>query len=103
FGQTEIQNLGLIAFRDEYVCRLNVAVDDSLRMRRVQAIDDLNRQVQQLIQFYLVSFQAMFERLSFQQFHNDEREWALRSTFAHKHARIDIMDRTDVRMVQRGG
>ena len=49
FGQTEVQDLRLPAIGNEDVCRLDVAMDDSLLMRRVQAVGDLNGQIQQMI------------------------------------------------------
>ena len=48
-GQTKIQNLGLPAACDEDVRRLDVAMHDSLDMRSVQRISDLNRDLQLLI------------------------------------------------------
>ncbi len=47
FGQPEIQHLGVPALGDKDVGRLDVAVDDTLRMRGVQAIGDLNRKREQ--------------------------------------------------------
>jgi hypothetical protein len=46
--QAEIKHLGMPALGDENVCRLNVPVDDPLRVRRVQSIRNFNRQRQQL-------------------------------------------------------
>ena len=40
--QAEIQNLGVTPFRDEYICRLDVTVDNTLRMRCVKGVSNLD-------------------------------------------------------------
>ena len=47
FGQAEVQDLRLPATGNKDVCRLDVAMDESLLMRRVQAVGYLNGQIQQ--------------------------------------------------------
>jgi len=49
FGQAEIENLGVAALRDEEVRRLNITMDDSLRMRRVPTIGNFDGDSQQRI------------------------------------------------------
>jgi len=41
-GQPKIQNLGVLALGDEKVRRLDVAVDNTLGMRGVQPVGNLN-------------------------------------------------------------
>jgi len=42
-SQPEIQNLGVPAFGDKDIRRLDIAVNDSLRMRGIQPVGNLNR------------------------------------------------------------
>ena len=51
FCQTEIQNLGLAAIRHEDIRRLDVAMDDALRVRRIQRVSDLDGEVEQGIRW----------------------------------------------------
>ncbi len=44
-GQPEIENLGLIAFGDKDVSRLDVTMDDALRVSRIEGVGHLNREV----------------------------------------------------------
>jgi len=45
FGDAEIEQLRLAALRDEDVCRLDVAMDDALRVRGVERVGDLTARV----------------------------------------------------------
>ena len=45
-GQAEVENLGLTAIRDEYVCRLDVAVDDALSVGSVEPVGSLDGNIQ---------------------------------------------------------
>ena len=93
-GQAEIENLRLPARGDEDIRRLDVAVDDPLRVGRIQAICNLNRQVQQLIRLKRLAFDAVFKGLSFQQLHGDEGP-----AFEF----VDVMNGADVGMIQCAG
>ena len=42
FRQSKIKNLGVPALGDKNICGLNIAVNDALRMRRIQRIGNLN-------------------------------------------------------------
>src|SRR6266478_3006861 len=46
--QAEVQNLRMAAFGDKNICRLNIAVNDAVRVGGVECVGDLNTQVQQL-------------------------------------------------------
>ena len=45
-GQAEVQNLGVAALGDENVRGLDVAVNDSLGMRGVESVGDLDAETQ---------------------------------------------------------
>jgi hypothetical protein len=62
-GQAEIKNLRLAARGDENVPRLDVAMDDALRVRGIERIGNLHRQIEQLFQLYGSSFDAVLKRL----------------------------------------
>ena len=92
-GQTEIEQLGLAAFGHEDVRRLDVAVDDLLRMGRVQRVGDLRSpdRAPCSISIGLPPI-VCFERLPFHHLHRDERT---------PFVLADLVDRADVGMVQR--
>ena len=89
-GQPEVEDLQAILMDHEQVLGLDVTVDDSLRVRRVEAIRDLNRQIQQALSFQSLSADHLPERLPFQQLHGDERLTI---------EVVDFVDRADVRVV----
>ncbi len=94
-GKSEIQNLGVAAIGDEDIRRLDIAVDDALRMRHIEGVGNFNGEVLQILQFHRAARDGVFQRLAFQIFHGDEGGAILLA---------DIMDRADVGMIQgRGG
>ena len=80
------------AIRNEDVRRLDVAVNDAGRVRRVQAIGDLDRQGKQSLCFNRLTRDHMLQRHALQEFHGDERSATLLA---------DVVNRADVRMIQR--
>src|SRR5262249_49319904 len=64
--QAEIQNLDLPASRNEYVRWLDIAVQDSFRVRRLQRIAYLHGEIQQLRNRHALSIHAVLQRLSFE-------------------------------------
>ncbi|OLC40850.1 MAG: hypothetical protein AUH43_25675 [Acidobacteria bacterium 13_1_40CM_65_14] len=90
-GQTEVQNLRLISSRDEDVGGPDVAMDDALRVRRIQTVGDLNGQLQQGVLF---ERDEMVERGTFEPFHDDERAAVVL---------VDVVNRANVRVVERRG
>ena len=48
--QTEIQNFGVPALGDKNVGRLDVAMDDAFRVRRIERVGNLNPQLQHLLE-----------------------------------------------------
>src|SRR5207249_4071358 len=97
-GQTEIENLGLVATGHENVGGLDVAVDDSLGMSGVESVGDLRAEIEQLPEFHSLvvgpAVDPVLERLAFQQLHGDEVASAVFS---------NLVDRADIWVVQSGG
>src|ERR1022692_1022103 len=94
FGQPEIEDLGMTAYRDENVGGLNVAMNDPLGMGRVQSISDVDGDVEELLDVDWPIVDQVLESPSFEKLHYEECPTVL---FA------DVIDDADVGMVQRGG
>jgi len=80
----------MAAFHNENIRGLDVPMDDSLGMRGIERVSDLNRQAQQSMGFDRLAGDAMPQRHAFQKLHGDERLPVLLA---------DIIDSTDIRMV----
>src|SRR6266566_5804586 len=91
FSQPEIENLGVSALGHEQVCRLDVAVNNSLRMRCIEGIGDFYSQLQQRFQLYRLCSNAMFQGYTIEKLHRDEGLSILVA---------DIIDRANIRVVQ---
>jgi hypothetical protein len=92
-GQSEIENLRLTSVGDEDIRRLDVPMDDSLRVCRIQGVGDLDAQIEHHLDLQRLARDPMPQRLPFQQFHGDEP-----SSIGF----VNFVDGADVRMVQRG-
>src|SRR5208282_1698886 len=93
-GQAEVENLGVSPVGDKNVCRLDVAVDDSLGVRGVESVGNLNRQAEQDFRLHGLSADAMLERLAVQKLHGNERLPVLLA---------DIVNRANVGVIERRG
>jgi hypothetical protein len=78
---------------DENIRRLDVAVNDSLGVRRFEPFGDLDTQFEQQIERERLAVDAMLERLAFEALHR--QEWLAL-------VRPDFVDGADVGMVERG-
>jgi hypothetical protein len=83
----------MAAGRDEDVRGFDIAMDDSLRVRRIECVRNLDAELDNAVELERMAFDEMFEGLTFEQLHHEE---LLSFVFA------DVVDRADVRMVQRG-
>ena len=90
--QTEVEDLGLAAGVDEDVRRLDVTVNDSLRVRRLERVRELNADIEQASDVERAAADPLRERDPFQQFHGDE---------VLPLELIDRVDSADRRMVER--
>src|ERR1700728_2389481 len=91
--QAKIQNFRLAALDQKNIRGLDVAVDDALRVRRIQTVCDLNAGFEELRYFDGLPFDAVLQSFPFQQFHGDKRP-----AFEFS----NVVDGTDVRMIERG-
>jgi hypothetical protein len=90
-SQTKVENFGVSALSDKNICRLDVAVNDSLGMRRIERIGDLNCQRENRVSLHRTVADAMFQRHAIQKLHDDKRLLILLS---------DLINGTDIRMIQ---
>ena len=93
-GQPEVQDLRLAAVGQEDVRRLDVTMDDSLAVRAVERIGDLDADVDDLVGLQGPGREPIPKRLSLHQLHDDERVALVLA---------DVVDRADVRVIQCGG
>ena len=93
-GQAEVQDLRLPALGDEDVRGLDVAVDDALRVRGVEGVCNLDREIERDFERQRPVVDPVLQRLAVEELHRDER-LAL--------GLVDVVHRADVRVVERRG
>ena len=93
FRQSEIEQFRVTALRHKNIRGLDVAVHDALAVRSLQAIGNLDRQLQQLRGAHRLSVNAVAQRLPFENFHHQKR-----LAFVI----VDVVKRADARVIQRG-
>src|SRR5438132_14398890 len=71
--QSEIENLRLPSIRDEDVSWLDIPVDDSFRMCRVESVGNLNAQIEHGVDLQRFSNDLVLEGFPFEVLHGDER------------------------------
>src|SRR5262249_14243965 len=91
--QSEVENLGLPSIRHIDVCGLDITMNDVRAVCGIERISDSDGDLQQRLQLYRSAADALLESLSFEQLHRDEVPALM---FA------DVVNRADVRMIQRG-
>ena len=95
FGEAEVEDLDLSTIDQEEICRLDVAMDNSSTVCPVEGVSHLNADVDDLMDLEgLGTGEAVSQRQAFHQFHDEEG-----SAFVL----ADVVDRADVRVIQRGG
>src|ERR1700723_87135 len=92
-GQTEVENLGLIAIRYKDVGRFDVAVNDALGVRTVEGVSDLDAEVEKFIQLHRLPVDRALQGLAFEQFHGEEVAAILLA---------DFVDGADARVIESG-
>src|SRR6266704_2726975 len=73
FSQSEIENFCLTSIRHEDIGGLNVPMDDTLSVCRIQRICDLDSQIEHRLDLQRFSSDLVFEGLAFKVLHGDER------------------------------
>lgn len=91
-GQSEIEHLELRPVFQKQIRRLDVAVNDSFLVRRVERVGRLNSDLYHLCEWQRPPRQNLVQRLAFQQFHRQKSAPILF---------LDRMDRADARMIER--
>src|SRR6202162_4031069 len=91
FRQSKIENLGVSALGDEDVGGLDVAVNNSLGMRGIEGIGNLDGERENQLYFHRSACDAVLQGRALKKLHNDERSAVL---FA------DVVNCADVGMVQ---
>src|SRR5262249_49327129 len=94
FRKAEIEDLRLASRRYKNIGRLEIAVQKPGSVCRIQRIRNLDAEVQQKTDFERVSGNLLIQRLSLQQLHR----YKLSSLVL-----VNLIDRADVGMIQRGG
>src|SRR4029077_7721116 len=94
FGQTEIEDFGVAALGDEYVCGLDVAVDDAFRVGGFERVGNFDSPVEDLLERLWLATDVMFQRVAFEELHGDEGDAILVANFVNC---------ADVRMIEGGG
>jgi hypothetical protein len=92
--EPEVQNLRVARQCHQNVGRLEVAVDNPARVRRVERIGHLHGNRQRLGQWHGPARDPCRERLPLDEFHRDEMPAI---------AFADVVNRADIRMIERGG
>jgi hypothetical protein len=90
FGETEVENLRLTSISHEDVRGLDVPMDDSLRVCRIESICELDSQIEHRFDLQRLTRDPVPECLAFQQFHSDE---------GSPIGFVNFVDRADVRVV----
>ena len=91
-GQTEVQNLGIAAFGHEDVRWFDVAVDNTLLVRRFECVRHLDGDFNHPVDGKGVSLNQVLQCFAVHELHGDERTPAFLG---------DLIDRADIGMVQR--
>src|SRR5262245_39857561 len=92
--QPKVENLGNAAPGDEDVRRLDVPMNDTLRVSRVESVCDLDAKVEHRFDLQWLALDAAFQGFALQKLHGDER-FALML--------FNLIDCADIRMVKRRG
>src|SRR5262249_41849369 len=91
-GEAEVEDLHASLRVDDQVAGLQVAMDDPLRVRRLERIGDLDADVEQLVELEAALLGVLRERLALEELHDDVRTALVL---------LDRVDRADAGMVQR--
>jgi hypothetical protein len=91
-GDAEVEQLRLTSLRDEHVRGLDIAMNDALAVRGIEGVRELAAGIQDLFERKRAVLNAPAQRLALEELHRDE---------VPAFVDADVIDRADVRMVQR--
>jgi hypothetical protein len=91
-GQAEVENLGVTTLGDKNIGGLNVAVNDATGVRGVESVGDLDAKGEDRLQFHRTACDQVLERRAVEEFHHQKGFAAFLA---------DVVDRANVRMIQR--
>jgi hypothetical protein len=94
FGKPEIQDLRVAPPADEHVRRFDVAMDDAVRVRRLDRVGDLGREVHDASLGQRPRLEQVLQRLPLEQFHHQE---------AASLVLAEVVDGADIGMIERRG
>ena len=92
FRQSEIEDLHPAVAGEENIRRLQIAVDDSLLVRRGHSARHLRRDLERFAHRNRALLHALAQRLAFEQLHHQERAAVVRA---------DVVNRQNVRVIER--
>src|SRR5215467_5998852 len=72
FSQTEVENFGMAALRDENIGGLDIAMNDVFGMRSVQGIGNFDGESQHVAHFHRLSANTVLQRDAVEKLHGDE-------------------------------
>ena len=90
--QSKVENLGVSALGDKDIRGLDVAVDNTLRVRGIERVGNLDGQTEQNIGFHGPAGDAMLQRYAVEKLHCEKGMAILLP---------DFVDGADIRMVER--
>src|SRR5207245_4613352 len=91
--QAKVEHFDLAARGDKNIGWLDIPMDDPFAVGRLQRACDLSSQPEHLLYRQGLAIHVLFERLTFEQLHDEE---LLPLVFSH------VVNRADVRIVERG-
>jgi hypothetical protein len=94
FCEAEVEELGLSAFGDKNIGRLDIAMNDAFAVGGVEGVGDLDAQRDQGFGVERAAFDAMLQGLAFEELDRDEGQAVLL---------VDLVNGADIGMVESGG
>src|ERR1700693_3442612 len=71
-GEAEIENFGLAAFGDEYIGRLDVAMNDASSVCNIKGVGNLNSEIEDVLDGERLALDMLTESFTVDEFHDDE-------------------------------
>ena len=76
-GEAEIEDFGLAAFGDEYIGRLDVAMNDASSVCNIKGVGNLNSEIEDVLDGERLALDMLTESFTVDEFHDDERTMIL--------------------------